>query len=638
MGIIRIVKDGIELSYVKETLSIRKENNSLIRDLKVSHSNYPFLLPENKNLKLALGPRDITSLNKTKSITVQVYENDVLYTGELQILSYLKGYRKANLKFASPVLSIMNKKISEFMPTVSVTGATTGIPDFVEESTEVFTGDASWPSYVAGFINQGFPAVKWNFPMMLWRNKFGENLEADDAWIAYKNKVNFFVDDEFQLNTYEYVSAGEIEVVNQNVPMPQVYLLSVLHYALQSIGFTYSGDFSESAFIKKIMLLSFKDNLTKVLLKTTNTDIVWDEDWETVAIGVVPYKRKIETRDITDSGTYTISIDFTLGAVSGSSIASFYTMVVVRRFVDSPFGGWIQTDNEIVFRRKNSTSGENINGEFTMDFLAGERIRFDYYCIEEVMPLDYTIGYRLANEDKDFHQMHPTIPLGRYLPNWTLATYLNNIKNWFNLKIDIDDLTKKVNLNFNENWLKNQQPEVLRKSMAIKSYDPKPFDSVLLKFENDEDTALWIDDSGAEIYTNQESTNNELYDCKFKYVPSENSTALLSEALDDKDGVGLIIYDEAAAPLTSESYNGKTLKIEGTGGIYESYWKLFIRFRLNASVIEMEGAFTKTEIGKFIKTERIYTNNQDCIVSLLEYKELNSDYYRVTFKVETFNL
>jgi hypothetical protein len=636
MGIIRIVKDGIELSYVKETLSIRKENNSLIRDLKISHTNFPFLLPENKNLKLALGPRDITSLNKTKTVTVQVYENDVLYSGELQILSYLKGYRKANLKFASPVLSIMNKKISDFMPKISVTGATTGIPDYVTESDTVFTGDASWPTYVAGHINQGFPAVKWNFPTMLWRNKFGENLESDDAWINYKQKVNLFIEDVFQLNTYEYVTPGEIEVVNQNVPMPQVYLLSPLFYALQSLGFEYSGNFVTNAFIKKIMLLSFKDNLTKVLLKTTNTDIIWDGAWSTFLIGVIPFNRKREIRDITESGTYSISINFTLAAVSTIYPASFYTRVVVRRYQN--IIGWVETDNEVVFRRKNQTSGEVIEGEFTMDFIAGDRIYFDFDCVQEVMPLSYTIGYRIGNGDKDFYQMHPTIDLGRYLPNWTVATYLNNIKNWFNLKFDIDDLSKKVSLNFNEDWLKNQQPQVLRKSMAIKSYDPKPIDSVLLKFENDEDTAIWIDDSGADIFTNQESFNNEVYDCKFKFVPNENSTALLSEALEDKSGVGLMIYDEQAAPLISESYNGKTLKIEGAGGIYESYWKLFIRFRLNASVIEMEGAFTKTEIGKFIKAERIYTNNQDCIVSLLEYKELNSDYYRVTFKVETFNL
>jgi hypothetical protein len=43
MSLIKIIANGIELDFVKETLTIRKENNALIRNFKVSHSNFPFL-------------------------------------------------------------------------------------------------------------------------------------------------------------------------------------------------------------------------------------------------------------------------------------------------------------------------------------------------------------------------------------------------------------------------------------------------------------------------------------------------------------------------------------------------------------------------------------------------------------------
>jgi hypothetical protein len=623
MGIIRIVKDGIELSYVKETLSIRKENNSLIRDLKVSHTNFPFLLPENKNLKLALGPRDITSLNKTKTVTVQVYENDVLYSGELQILSYLKGYRKANLKFASPVLSIMNKKIADFMPTVSVTGATTGIPAFVEESENVFSGDSYWPSYVDGFINQGFPAVKWNFPMMLFPNKFGENLGIDDTWFNYAGKINFFNEEGvFELNTSIYEDLS-YEISNTNVPTPLVYLLSPLYFALQSIGFTYSGEFPNDIFIKKILFLSFKDNLCKVIPTSEPEVITLPGLVSSLSSFVSIYEFTPDT-----VGTYVVKYEFEENLFLVSS--DFLRVKSLTISFDGASDG---------YKHPYGASARIYEGTIEINVSAsqlGKKIKIVYRTPINSLP-DYSLTIQLRI-NKDFMQMHPTIQLGRYLPDWTFATYVNNLKNWFNLKFDIDDLTKKLQLNFNESWLKNQKPTILNKSMSFKSYEPKPIDSVLLKFENDEDTAIWIDASGAEIFTNQQSDYNEEYTCKFKYVANKFGTAYLSEELDSKSGVGLLIYDEDNAPFISESYNFKTLKIEGAGGIYESYWKLFIRFRLNASVIEMEGAFTKTEIGKFIKAERIYTNNRDCIVSLLEYKELNSDYYRVTFKVETFNL
>lgn len=96
-----------------------------------------------------------------------------------------------------------------------------------------------------------------------------------------------------------------------------------------------------------------------------------------------------------------------------------------------------------------------------------------------------------------------------------------------------------------------------------------------------------------------------------------------------------MIYDEAVHPYTSETFNNQTLKIDGDGGIYDVFWKKFLKFRMNASVIELTGGFTKTEIGKFIKTKRIHVDKQDYVVSVLDYKELKQDNYLVKFKVES---
>lgn len=524
------------------------------------------------------------------------------------------------------------------MPVVSVvTGAAT-TNNFVEEASETFAGDSAWPDYVENIITQGFPAVKWNFPMMIWRNKFGENLEADDAWIDYKNKVNFFIDGEYQLNTGVYNTPEEIEIHNQQVPMPQIYLLSPLFYALQSIGFTYEGDFVTDNFIKKIMMLSFKNNLCKVLLKTVATDVIFDGSWSVITIGFYPAYRRREIFDITYTGDYTISLNFVLGAVSTTVPVSYYTRLIVRRYVNIPSFGYAQIDNELVFSRKNTEAGTVIEGEFTMTFTDGDKLYFDYECIETLMPLSYTLNFRKADGDKDFHQLHPTIPTGRYLPDWTLATYLNNIKNWFNLDIDIDDLRHKLVLNFNEEWFLNQVPVQLQKNLQITAYQQTPYAAFLLKHQNDEDTALWITREGVEVFTNQKQDTAELLEGKFKYVPTVLGTSELSETLEDKEGVGLIIYDHESGPETSESFDGKTLKIDGEGGIYDVFWKKFLKFRINASVIELTGGFTKTEIGQILKAKRIYNNYQDYAVALLEYKELKQDNYLVTFKVESVNL
>lgn len=639
MSLIRIEKDGVVLDFVKESLTIRKENNALIRNFKVSSSSFPFLIVENKKAKVALGTRDVTSVNKTKTVTVDVYENDLKYYGQLEIVSYLKGYRKCNLKYASPLLAIMDKKIADFMPIISVvTGDEILTSDFVEENPTVFSGDTAWPAYAESIITQGFPAAKWNFPMMNWKDKFGEKLESDDPWIDFKNKVNFFLDDEYQINTSEYISDEVIEVHNKNVPMPQIYLLSPLFYALKSINFNYEGDFTEDAFIKKLMMLSFKNNLCKVLLKTVATDVVFDGSWADILVGAWAYKRKREIFDITETGDYTIALNFVISALTVPDYKPFSVRLMVRRY-ENHFGlGYIQTDNEVAFRKKTTHAGEIFEGEFNMTFNDTDKIYFDFECISATMPTSYTLNFRKANSDKDFYQMHPTIPTGRYLPDWTLATYINNLKNFFNLNIDVDDLRNKFLLNFNEDWITNQKPEIIKKSMAITSYEQEAYQAFLLKYENDEDTALWITRTGPVTFTNQAIDTAEQLESKFKFIPSALGTSNLSSDVEDKSGVGLIIYDETAAPYTSDTFDGKTLKIDGDGGIYDVFWKKWLKFRVNASVIEISGGFTKTEIGKFLKTKRIHVDHQDYVISLLDYKELKQDNYTVTFKVESVTI
>lgn len=622
MSLLKIVYNDIELDFVRETLTIKKENNALIRNFKVSHSSRPFLIVENEAAKKVLGPRDITSINKVKTIQVTVFENDIQYYGELQMLSYLKGFRKVNLKYASPLLEIMNKKISEFMPVVSVASESGEITPYSETSSEILSGDELWPDYVANFIDKSFPTVKWNFPMMLWKNKFGENLEEGDTWFQYSGKVNYFDEDGiYQLNTAVYTDLN-YDIDNVNVPMPQVYLLSPLFYALFYLNYTYSGDFVTNAFIKKLMLLSTKTNLCVINPSLPEEEITLP-DFEFSGLG---YFLSIYEFTVETIGTYNVRYRFVEPLFLSSLTAATKTLNI---FFDGVSDGYIHPESASA---RIYETGVAISVSASQ---LGKKIKIVYRTPVASFPV-YDLSIQLEI-DKEFQQMHPTIQTGRYCPDWTFGTYLNNIKNFFNLDVEIDDFAKKLEFNFNEDWIINSIPVVLQKSLAIKSYDQSPYNSFLLKYKNDEDTALWITSSGVEIYSTQESDFSLSLDSKFKYIPHEFGTSILSEEIDGKNGVGLIIYDETNFPLTAASFDGKTLKIDGDGGIYETFWKKFLKFRLNASLIEVEGGFTKTEIGIFLKTKRIYLDRQEYVVSVMDFKELKSDNYSVIFKLESIN-
>lgn len=615
MSLIKIIANNIELDFVKETLSIKKENNALNRDFKVSYSSIPFLIIENVNTKIALGTRDLSSVKKIKTIDVVVFEGGKKYSGELQILSYLNGFRKCNLKYASSLLSIMNKKISEFMPIVSVIPGETNPVVFTEKSMITSVGSDNWQSYPLPFLSQGFPDVKWQFPTMSWIKKYGSSLTASDAWFNFKDKINAFDESGLIPNTATLVS-GDYVVSNQNVVAPQVYLLSPLFYALNSIGFTFSGAFANSEFVKKILILSNKNNLTQTHPYRNEADKIITE---LANHHLLPGRYvSIQEITVTNDGFYILDYNF------GEFDSEFQTGTT-NRYFQFTYDGTIYKAYT-----HNSDFAKTYSGSIVIPVKPATVIKCEYFSTDEIVPSN--IVKVVFAYEKEYHQMHPTIQLGRYVPDWTFGTYLNALKNMFNLEINIDDLAKKVTLDFNEETISMGSKAVLKKSLAVNSYEQSPSDAFLLKYENSEDVALWITKESAATYGIQNSDFVERLDNKFKFIPT-TYTAELSEALDSKSGVGLMIYDPVFSPYTVGNYLEQTLKIEGSKGIYEVFWRKFIKFLLNGSPVEMSGPFTETELNSILSLKRIFIDNQEYLIASTESQETDQNNYEVKFSL-----
>jgi hypothetical protein len=630
MSLIKIFANGIELDFVKDTLSIKKENTALSRDFKVAHSTFPFLIIENLAAKQALGTRALASVNKIKTVEVTIFEGGKKYLGELQILSYLNGFRKCNLKYASELLSIMNSKISSFMPIVSVIpGETSPIP-FTETGGVMqtpFGHPTDWLTYPVPFISQGFPDVKWQFPTMEWKNKFGEALTTEDEWVDYQGRINLFNEDldEFIENEYVDTAYEVISVSNKNVPSPQMYLLTPLFYALASKGFTATGDFYTDNFIKKLLIQSSKTNLTKTdLLKLLHT-YTFPAAW--VASGGSYYKREYFT--VAVNGDYTLEYSLTFSGPSAYSEIPLYMLKYLH--LDFSF-----VSVEIFKINEITTSSITVTG--TIDFkVTNSQIIYIYlFSKTSTMPTSYSLVLK-KKFVKDWQQMHPTIQTGRYLPEWTFATYLNALQNLFNLQINIDDFSKKMEIKFNDENLSSGAKQIINKSLAVTGYDQTPNNAFLLKYENDEDAALWITTSGALTYGTQTSDFSETLSSKFKLIP-HTYTANLSEEVDSKTGVGLMIYDHSTFPYTVTQFAGQNLSITGAGGIYETYWKKWLKFRLNASSVEMSGPFTETELNQILDLKRIFVDNQEYIIQDVQYSETLQDNFNVNLTLLSVNL
>ena len=234
--------------------------------------------------------------------------------------------------------------------------------------------------------------------------------------------------------------------------------------------------------------------------------------------------------------------------------------------------------------------------------------------------------------------MHPTINLGRFVPEWTVGNYLNYIKNKFNLDITLDDFKKEITLNLNENIALTEEPAIITQSLKMTSYDIAANSSFVLKEENDEDAALFITQNEIIPYDGTTDDFTKVIESKFKILPRNGYTSVLSEDINDKEGVGLVIYDEATAPFTAEATeNGFNLSIPGEKGIYETFFRRWLKFRLNGSDGEVIGYFTETEVAKINKAKAVYINNQRFRVIDVLTTEAANNYQEVKMRLLSVN-
>lgn len=627
MRSIRIVVNDIELDYVEKTLSLKKDNNSFSSDFKVAHSQFPFLILENKKTVEALGTKDITSINKKKVIPVVVFELGEKFTGELQVLSYLNGFRKCNLKYASEIFPVLNRKIAEFMPVVSVIPGETNPEDYVEESDEIISGTSNWATWPQSFMDHNFPQTLWSLPSLRWLNKFGDDLTEEDAWFSYENEINRYDDDELLENTYT-IDGNDIRTYNRNVPSPQVFLLTPLFKIFESIDFKIKGQFVNNALIRRIVILSTKNNLTKTVLYPETISLNFSGYYtEFVNFNTINIIKDV---DINTAGSYTFYFRFVFPpSVSLDTINSSLRLYIPGSSTQVLYATPIQGFTNII--REGITSFSVDDGSLS------QPLKIIYRHSENDFPISIEMTLSLNDGSRELYQMHPTIDFSRYVPDWTVAKYLNELKNLFNISITPNDFKKEIVLDFNELIDDNEAPEIIRESLKIESYDASANTSFTLKYGNDLDTSLFITRDVVEEYTTQPDDFNKQLSSDFKFVPFDNYTNALSEELEDKNGVGLMIYNPFNKPFTSQSYNGQTLKIEGSNGIYEMFWKNWLKFRLNASSLEITGPFTDVQIQKIQKAMSIYIDKQRYRIVSLEFSEAVENINKVKFNLESVN-
>ena len=611
MRAFRIFVDGIELDYVREDLKVREENNSFSRQLKVSYTTRPIRIVENREAVEALGEFSIPSARKKKFFSCKIVKGGIRFNGIIIQNEKIKGFRKCDLKFGSAVNDIMDKKIASFFPTENVTGAVE-FPEYSDESDSPHNAGQDWVNLASQMQGKTYPEVKWQLPQMSWKGKFGSDLKQEDTHYKYLGFINYFQLGELLVNRPASLTSFNEVPYNANVIAPQVFILSPLYYAFRELGYVLTGNFVKDPFFRRLMLWSENDNMTKVLQKYPGVviDIAsapWEEvmAWNFLGIEAPTYAKRVMLT--AEEGEYKVRYRIEMSFdLSESYMKGEYGVDV---FLNGTRVGSFS-----------STSLEVQEGELPVSISAeqvGQQVEIRYHSFGREMPYDYLIEYAEDLPDLEFHDQHPTIDFSRYIPDWSVVEYLNNFGNAFNLRIEIDDVAKEVQIDFNENdYLIDGDVVVIRKSLEITSFKNIPAESYQVKYANDSDRWSFI----AIDLAQRKDENTEVLENKFKYIPHTTGPATLSDAVAEKEGVGLMLA-AVGSVYTSDNFQGRTLLIPGKGGIFETYWKRWLLFRLNAGDGVLKGPFTQTELYQISQKKKIYIDNQLWMVKAINYKE-----------------
>ena len=424
-------------------------------------------------------------------------------------------------------------------------------------------------------LPKGYPTVDFNFPMV-----HHPNFSADhygDYFLGYLN----YNTGSFRINSYGYED-GEQVPRNYNAMTPMAYVLAILKRGFALENYNLLGQFVNHAAADKLMLFSekhllkYQSNLPDSFQFTGDGTQAWSGGITTATFGINQGMNIVGTytvdcllnlTDTYEEMYFTLSYD---GVKLLSSNANFNQSVSLN----------IDDDNKnknLLFsltlkkRGDSTTRVENLAGQnlFRAEFLGG-----------------------------DLNIFPNTFSLAEVMPDMTFGTFLNKLKNFFNLDVRLEE--NKAILDFVEQNFANK---VVHDESAFEI--PKPErrykKKQMYRLLAGQQEILVNDVGQVNSQTGFSDAEIVTINAGVQMMPVESTDQGFTAV--KKDGTldfQLLFYNglQSNKPLAVQEVSGFRFNLQQ---VYELYWKKWLHFRLNAEFFKDKfkaGTFTEFDLEK----------------------------------------
>lgn len=397
------------------------EESSLFSDNIYKSYSVPFSIPAEEEIIEMLGLPDLDNITNVdtsvrgKIILPYTYYDAILFLGEIQ-----GGQIECEISYGDAELAVYDRDLKDLPWPVQL------VPEFgygIEVNTKIVS---TWPRYA------------YNYPRVYDASiKEKSNYEAFRGFINDHNGITPVFND--------VDNSGEEPIYyNYNVLAPFPYLLEILRFGYLQEGKTISGELFDDEIMKQALYIpqnfleKFKGSEYLAFSFSTPTST------ENENRGV--YKRSFIPEKI---GTYQVDYKLNIDPVT----ASYFDFKVYQEDPNS--------FNRTILLEKASTNNRvrlsdklkvNVTSENQFHPIVIEiKLNYRAESIATMNQFEYSFQAGKLNE------FPSSFSLSDFVPDMTFGEYVNELKNWLNLDIDIQDTN--VEINYTQNAILKKQRE-----------------------------------------------------------------------------------------------------------------------------------------------------------------------------------
>ncbi|TQI71827.1 hypothetical protein JM79_2776 [Gramella sp. Hel_I_59] len=397
------------------------EESSLFSDNIYKSYSVPFSIPAEEEIIEMLGLPDLDNITdvdtsvRGKIILPYTYYDAILFLGEIQ-----GGQIECEISYGDAELAVYDRDLKDLPWPVQL------VPEFgygIEVNTKIVS---TWPRYA------------YNYPRV-----YDASIKEKSNYEAFRGFINDHNGITPVFNNVD--NSGEEPIYyNYNVLAPFPYLLEILRFGYLQEGKTISGELFDDEIMKQALYIpqnfleKFKGSEYLAFSFSTPTST------ENENRGV--YKRTFIPEKI---GTYQVDYKLNIDPIT----ASYFDFKVYQDDPNS-FNRTILLENTSTNNRVRLSDKLKVNVTSENQFhpiVIEIKLNYRAESIATMNQFEYSFQAGKLNE------FPSSFSLSDFVPDMTFGEYVNELKNWLNLDIDIQDTN--VEINYTQNAILKKQRE-----------------------------------------------------------------------------------------------------------------------------------------------------------------------------------